>query len=242
MSTPDVLELRNVEAAYGRATALWDISLSVPRGSVAALLGPNGAGKTTLLKVASGLMKPTQGQILLDGQDVTRAAPNARAKKGLCLIPDGSGVFPRLTVRENLLLHTPPWAKKTSTDAALEAFPALRDRLGDRAGSLSGGQQQMVALARCYLAAPAVVLLDEVSMGLAPLVVDQIFESLQALAESGVTLLLVEQFVTRALAMADSVYLLNRGRITFSGPPSELDEQAVLEGYLGADIARDPSG
>jgi branched-chain amino acid transport system ATP-binding protein len=128
------------------------------------------------------------------------------------------------------------WVKDAPLDAALEAFPILRDRLGQRAGTMSGGQQQMLALARCYLARPSIVLLDEVSMGLAPRIVDEIFESLRALAESGVTLLIVEQFVTRALAMADTVHLLNRGRLTFSGPPSELDEQAVLEGYLGADI------
>jgi branched-chain amino acid transport system ATP-binding protein len=237
MSSP-VLELRGIGAAYGRSPALWDVSLSIPRGTIAALLGPNGAGKTTLLKVASGLLRPTQGQILIDGVDVTRAAPNARAAKGMCLIPEGRGVFPRLSVRENLLLHTPPWVRSDSTERALEAFPALRSRLGDRAGSLSGGQQQMVALARCYLASPSIVLLDEVSMGLAPLVVDEIFSSLQALAASGVTLLIVEQFVTRALAMADTAHLLNRGRVTFSGPPDELDEAAVLEGYLGSDIAR----
>jgi branched-chain amino acid transport system ATP-binding protein len=241
MTTPDVLELRNVSASYGRTAALWDVSLAVPKGSIAALLGPNGAGKSTLLKVAAGVLKPTQGRVLIDGDNVTSASPNTRARKGLCLIPEGHGVFPRLTVRENLLLLTPPWRKGESTDKAMAAFPALRSRLGDRAGTLSGGQQQMVALARCHLANPSVVLLDEVSMGLAPLVVDEIFDSLKALADSGVTLLIVEQFVTRALEMADTVHLLNRGRISFSGPPSELDEDAVLEGYLGSDIARDRS-
>jgi branched-chain amino acid transport system ATP-binding protein len=238
---PDVLELRNVSASYGRTAALWDVSLGVPKGSIAALLGPNGAGKSTLLKVAAGVLKPSEGRVLIDGDNVTTASPNARARKGLCLIPEGHGVYPRLTVRENLLLLTPPWLKGESTDKALDAFPALRSRLGDRAGTLSGGQQQMVALARCHLANPSIVLLDEVSMGLAPLVVDEIFDSLKALAASGVTLLIVEQFVTRALEMADTVHLLNRGRISFSGPPSELDEAAVLEGYLGSDIARDRS-
>ncbi len=241
MSAPAALELRHVGAAYGRVRALWDVSLTVRQGSIAALLGPNGAGKTTLLKAASGLLRPTTGTVVLGGVDVTRATPAARARHGLCLIPEGRGVFPSLTVRENLLLQSPPWAHGESTERALQAFPALRDRLGDRAGRLSGGQQQMVALARCYLAAPSLVLLDEVSMGLAPLIVDEIFENLRRLAASGMTILIVEQFVTRAMEMADTVCLLNRGRLSFSGPPENLDMDAVLQGYLGADIAGHPS-
>jgi branched-chain amino acid transport system ATP-binding protein len=237
-----VLELRGVSASYGRSRALWDVDLRVRTGTIAALLGPNGAGKTTLLNIASGLMRPTSGSVLLGGDDVTRAAPSRRAKAGLCLIPEGRGIFPRLSVRENLRLLSPPGVKDAPVDEALDVFPALRDRLGQRAGSMSGGQQQMLALARCYLARPRVVLLDEVSMGLAPLVVDEIFESLQALARTGITLLLVEQFVTRALGMADEVHLLNRGRVTFSGPPGDLDEEAVLQGYLGADIAAGAEG
>jgi len=234
--TSTVLELRGVSAGYGKTQALWSVDLAVERGTISALLGPNGAGKTTLLRVAAGLMRPTGGSVLIDGVDVTRSSPSRRAKLGLCLIPEGRGIFPRLSVRENLTLHTPPWKKGVSLDQALDAFPALRDRLGQRAGSMSGGQQQMLALARCYLAEPKVVLLDEVSMGLAPRVVDEIFQSLQALAGSGVTLLIVEQFVNRALAMSDMVHLLKRGRVTYSGPPTDLDEQSVLEGYLGADI------
>jgi branched-chain amino acid transport system ATP-binding protein len=232
-----VLALSGVTAGYGRTTVLRDIDLAVEPGTIAALLGPNGAGKTTLLKIAAGVMRPSAGTISVLGDDVTKASPAKRARKGVCLIPEGRGVFPRLTVRENLLLHTPPWQKGASTDQVLEAFPILRDKLGDRAGSMSGGQQQMLALARAYLSNPKVVLLDEVSMGLAPKVVDEIFETLQQLASTGVTLLLVEQFVTRALAMSDTVHLLNRGRLAFSGPPGELDEDEVLKGYLGADLA-----
>jgi len=231
-----VLELRGVSAAYGLAPALWGVDLTVERGGIAAVLGPNGAGKTTLLKVASGLMRPSAGSVLVGGQDATRMSASRRARLGLCLIPEGRGVFPRLTVRENLLLQTPPWEHNGAVDEALDAFPILRDRLGQRAGTMSGGQQQMLALARCYLAKPSVVLLDEVSMGLAPRVVDEIYTSLQTLARVGTTLVIVEQYVNRALAMAETVHLLNRGRITFSGPSGEVDEQAVLEGYLGADI------
>jgi branched-chain amino acid transport system ATP-binding protein len=235
-SASPVVELRGVTASYGRTTALWSVDLAIKRGTITALLGPNGAGKTTLLKVASGLIRPSEGSVLIDGRDVTRLGPDRRTKLGVCLIPEGRGIFPRLTVRENLRLQSPPWRKDASLDRALDAFPILRDRLRQRAGSLSGGQQQMLALARCYLADPSIVLLDEVSMGLAPRVVDEIFESLQQLARAGVTLLLVEQFVSRALAMSDAVHLLNRGRITYSGPPGDLEERAVLEGYLGADI------
>jgi branched-chain amino acid transport system ATP-binding protein len=236
------LELRGVSAAYGRTQVLWSLDLAVEPGTIAALLGPNGAGKTTLLKIASGLMRPTSGSVLIGEHDATRLTPSRRARLGLCLIPEGRGIFPRLSVRENLRLQGPPWKSDVPVDAALDAFPILRDRLGQRAGSMSGGQQQMLALARCYLAQPSVVLLDEVSMGLAPRVVDDIFASLQRLAEAGVTLLLVEQFVNRALEMADTVHLLNRGHVTFSGPPSDLDEQAVLEGYLGADITTPHGG
>src|SRR6202022_190270 len=156
--------------------------LAVEAGTIAALLGPNGAGKTTLLKVASGLMRPAAGTVMVAGRDATAMSPSRRARLGLCLVPEGRGIFPRLTVRENLRLQGPPWAKDAPVEAALEAFPILRDRLGQRAGTMSGGQQQMLALARCYLARPSIVLLDEVSMGLAPRIVDEIFASIQALA------------------------------------------------------------
>ena len=132
-----VLELRGVSASYGQTAALWDVCLAVERGGIAAVLGPNGAGKTTLLKVVSGLLQPSAGSVLVDGQDVTRMSASRRARLGLCLIPEGRGVFPRLTVRENLLLQTPPWDRDAAVDAALDAFPVLRDRLRQRAGSMS---------------------------------------------------------------------------------------------------------
>jgi branched-chain amino acid transport system ATP-binding protein len=231
------LALSGITAGYGRSTVLRDVSVDVPRGTVAALLGPNGAGKTTLLKVAAGLLRPSAGTVSVAGQDVSRLSPHRRARAGVCLIPEGRGVFPGLTVRENLVLQVPTWAASSRIDDALELFPVLADRLGEQAGRLSGGQQQMLALARCVLAEPSVVLLDEVSMGLAPIMVDQIFASLHRLAQRGVALLLVEQYVSRALAMADVVYLLNRGDVTYAGPPSGLDEQAVLSGYLGTRAA-----
>lgn len=236
-SAAAVLTLDGVTAGYGRTTILRDITVSVAPGKVVALLGPNGAGKTTLLRVAGGLLRSTAGRITVEGQDVTRRRAHERARAGLCLIPEGRGVFPNLSVRENLALQVPAWRKGASIDPALDAFPALRERLGQTAGSMSGGQQQMLALSRCFLADPKVVLLDEVSMGLAPAIVDEIFEALRALADSGVALLLVEQYVARALEMADVAYLLDRGTVSFSGPSAELDADDLMRRYAGASVS-----
>lgn len=233
--TSPALELRRISAGYGQSTVLRDIDLRIGVGTIAALLGPNGAGKTTLLRVASGLLAPVSGSVDIGGTDASRQPAHRRARLGLCLIPEGRGIFPNLTVAENLRLQTPRWADERGFEPALEAFPALRDRLREPAGRLSGGQQRMVALSRCFLSQPSVVLLDEISMGLAPLVVDEIYVALRSLVEQGVTILVVEQFVGKALSIADTAHLISRGRITFSGQPSDLDEAAVLQGYLGGD-------
>jgi branched-chain amino acid transport system ATP-binding protein len=223
--------LDNLTAGYGDTTVLRNVTLRVPAGATVALLGPNGAGKTTLLRVASGLLKPWTGRLLIDGVDVTAAAPHTLVDHGVCHVPEGRGVFPSLTVRENLLLHVS--AKDAdSIERAVDAFPILGERMSQVAGTLSGGQQQMLALARAYLSNPSVILLDEVSMGLAPKVVDEIFEFLHRLSESGAALLLVEQYVTRALAVADYVYMLNKGHVTFCGEPGELDDDDVFASYL----------
>jgi len=235
--SPAALELKGITAGYGRTTVLRDVDLEVAQGEVLALLGPNGAGKTTLLRVASGLLRADAGTVAIAGADVTRRPAHARTRAGLCVIPEGRGVFADLTVRENLRLQVPPWADDDAADAALEAFPLLGERLDQHAGSMSGGQQQMLALARCWLARPTCVLLDEVSMGLAPRVVDEIFLALGQLAARGIAVVLVEQYVDRALAMADRVQLLDRGRSSFAGPAAEVDRDAVLRGYLGAAIA-----
>ncbi|MEX5635370.1 ABC transporter ATP-binding protein [Parafrankia sp. FMc2] len=232
----NALEVRGLVAGYGRTTVLREVNLTVPAGSVVALLGPNGAGKTTLLRTVSGLLRPSGGTVLVDGEDVTTRTPHARARAGVCLVPEGRGVFPNLTVRENLALAVPRWRKGTDVEPALAAFPVLRERIRQIAGTMSGGQQQMLALARCYLAGPSVILLDEVSMGLAPKVVDEIFEALAGLARSGASLLVVEQYVNRALAMADFACLLNRGSVTYTGPADLLDEAELTRRYLGADL------
>jgi branched-chain amino acid transport system ATP-binding protein len=230
--------LEGITAGYGEVTVLRDVSLTVPARSVVALLGANGAGKTTLLRVASGLLRPTAGRLQLGEADVTGWPPERLAQGGICHVPEGRGIFPSLTVQENLVLQSTPGQEKSAINRAADAFPILRDRLGQLAGTLSGGQQQMLALARAYVTEPRIVLLDEVSMGLAPAIVDELFEFLGRLARSGAALLLVEQYVTRALALADYVYLLDRGTISFVGEPEELDDEEVFRSYLGASESR----
>lgn len=228
-----MLTLDRITAGYGQATVLRDVSLVVPDGAVVALLGPNGAGKTTLLRVASGLLQPSAGRIVVDGTDVTGQRPHALRALGICHVPEGRGIFPALTVRENLRLFCPPGTEAAGLERAVDAFPKLGQRLTQVAGTMSGGEQQMVALARAYAAHAKVVLLDEVSMGLAPKVVDEIFAFLDRLAAEGTSLLLVEQYVAKALAVARYVCLLDRGRLSFVGEPDELDHDEILASYLG---------
>jgi branched-chain amino acid transport system ATP-binding protein len=212
-----MLELSGIKAGYGGHIVLRDVSLTVPPGTVVAVLGPNGAGKTTLMRVVSGLLRPSSGTVLLDGEDVTRAQPYVRARRGLCHIPEGRGIYPTLTVRENLVLHSRQGEEAAALDRAASAFPVLGEKLRQPAGQLSGGQQQMLSLVRAWITSPTMVLVDEASMGLAPVVVDQIFEFLGQIAASGTALLIVEQYVNRALALADTVYVLNKGTVVFSG-------------------------
>jgi branched-chain amino acid transport system ATP-binding protein len=226
--------LDGIVAGYAETTVMRGVSLAVPDSSVVALLGPNGAGKTTLLRVASGLLRPTAGTMTFDGVDVTTDRPHQLAARGVCHVPEGRGVFPSLSVRENLSLQA--GKGKGGLERAVDAFPRLGERLSQTAGTLSGGEQQMLALARSYIAEPKVMLLDEVSMGLAPKIVDEIFEFLGRVAHEGASLLLVEQYVTWALGLADYVYLLNRGQIAYRGEPSELEDEDVFARYLGTEV------
>jgi branched-chain amino acid transport system ATP-binding protein len=229
----DVLFLDGITAGYGSTTVLRDVDLVVPSGSVVALLGPNGAGKTTLLRVASGLLQPTVGRLELDGQDVTGLKPNRLQARGMCHVPEGRGVFPSMTVKENLELQALDGDRREAVERAVSAFPRLGERLSQVAGTMSGGEQQMLALARTYVQRPSVVLLDEVSMGLAPKIVDEIFDFLATLSSEGASLLLVEQYVTRALAVADYVYMINKGEVVFKGEPAELSSDTLFEQYVG---------
>jgi branched-chain amino acid transport system ATP-binding protein len=227
-----VLELRQVSAGYAGTTVLRDVSLWLPPGKIVALLGPNGAGKTTTLRVGSGLIPCRHGGLYVDGRR-QRASPFALARAGVSHMPEGRGVFPTLTVRENIVVQARGRAVGEAVERAVTAFPRLGERINQVAGTMSGGEQQMVALAKAYVSDARYVLLDEVSMGLAPLIVDEIFAFLRRLADEGRALLLVEQYVTRALELADYVYLLNRGEVTFRGEPGELAGDDLFASYVG---------
>lgn len=235
-----MLELRGITAGYGDVVVLRDVSLSVPDTGVVALLGPNGAGKSTLLRTASGLIRPRKGQVLFDGEDVTGMDPARLGRRGLCLVPEGRSIFPSLTVRENLLLYCPKNKEKAGIERAVMSFPALATRLRQVAGTLSGGEQQMLAIVRAYVAEPRLVLVDEASLGLAPLIVDRIFRFMTELTSDGTALLLVEQYINRALEMSEHVYILRRGEISFSGRSRDLQDQDIFRQYLDIDLATEP--
>jgi branched-chain amino acid transport system ATP-binding protein len=229
-----VFNLSNVTAGYGNSTVLRAVDLTVPAGSVVALIGSNGAGKTTLLRVASGLLRPTSGSISFEGEMLGGQSPHVYSRAGICHVPEGRGIFKALTVQENIVLQASRGAADEAIERASSVFPILGKRLAQQAGTMSGGEQQMLALARAYVSRPKVVLLDEVSMGLAPKIVDEIFDFLRLLAKEGTALLIVEQYVVRALELADYLFILNRGEVTFAGQPSEIDVADILANYLGS--------
>jgi branched-chain amino acid transport system ATP-binding protein len=228
-------ELAKITAGYGKVQVLRDVDLVVPDGGVVALVGPNGAGKTTLLRVASNLLRPRSGQVLIDERDVTGLSSVAIARLGVCHIAEGRNIFPALSVRDNLRLFSAKGAENVGAERAIDAFPRLGERLGQTAGTLSGGEQQMLAMARAYLRRAPMVLLDEPSTGLAPILVDAMFDFLHRLAAEGSSVLLVEQYVSRALALADTAYILARGRMVFAGEPTELADTDLFAHYLGAE-------
>ena len=233
MTTP-ALELKDVRAGYGRIEVLHGVSLSVPAGTVFALLGPNGAGKTTTMAVASGRIRPTAGCVHVAGNHVNTVAPEALARAGVCRIPEGRGVFPNLTVAENLRMWT--YASDRSTkevqERAYARFPRLGERRNQLAGTMSGGEQQMLAMSRALVTEPGVLLLDEISMGLAPKIVAELYDVVGQLAADGISILLVEQFARTALAVADYAAVMTGGRIAMVGQPDDV-AGFVNEAYLG---------
>ena len=233
MSDVPILELIGVRAAYGRIEVLRGVDLTVPRGAVVALLGANGAGKTTLLRVISGLMPPTEGDIHLAGMHISNATPEELTRAGMCMVPEGRGVFPNLTVEENLWLAS---YSGVPTDKILTEsyarFPRLKERRRQLAGSLSGGEQQMLSLARSLASNPALLLLDELSMGLAPLIVEGLYDTVAEIAEQGVSILVVEQFASSALRVADYAAVMQGGRVVASGEPPEIRDR-LSELYFG---------
>ena len=224
MSVP-ILEVVDLHAAYGRIEVLRGVDLAVPRGAVVALLGPNGAGKSTLLKVICGQMEQTSGDIHLAGVHVSGAKPDDLARLGLTTVPEGRSVFPNLTVEENLLLMSYAGVAADKVyDTAYTYFPRLHERRYQLAGTLSGGEQQMLAMARALSSDPALLLLDELSMGLAPLIVDELYETVGQIAQSGVSILVVEQFARTALKVADYAAVMTGGRVVATGEPDEISE------------------
>ena len=233
--TNPILELRNVRASYGSIEVLHGVNLSVGRGEVVALLGPNGAGKSTMIKVVSGLLRPTSGQLIVGGRDVTGAAASALARAGLCTIPEGRGIFPNLTVRENLLMATFGGHKLADIEESTYArFPRLSERRTQLAGTMSGGEQQMLSLARALATDPVILLLDELSMGLAPLIVAELYQQVAAIAAEGVSVLVVEQFARTVLGVADQAVLLAHGKVQVAGKASEIGEDVLAGAYLGS--------
>jgi branched-chain amino acid transport system ATP-binding protein len=229
-----VLELDALCVSYGNLRALSDITLLIPKGSVVALLGPNGAGKSTLLRTISGLIKPERGKIYVDGVRCDLEPAHRIARRGVVHVPEGRGIFPSLSVRENLDMTSYAVGKGVDpTEEAVSLFPILGRRITQQAGTLSGGEQQMLSLARALLSKPKLLMVDEISMGLAPLIVNQLFEAMKERASQGTTILLVEQYVDAALGLADYVYLLEKGRIVDVGEPSDIRDGGLVSAYLG---------
>ena len=228
-----VLELVGVRAAYGAIQVLHGVDLTVMPGQVVALLGPNGGGKTTTVKVASGLLPLTGGELRYAGHKVNGVSAETAAAMGVCLIPEGRGIFANLTVRENLWLATGTGASREQVEErAYFRFPILQDRRNQLAGSMSGGEQQMLALSRALATDPAVLLLDELSMGLAPMIVSRMYDTVAQLVEEGISVLVAEQFARTVLPIADVAAVMLQGRITAVGAPDEIDTDLSTT-YLG---------
>ncbi len=227
-----MLEVSGIDAGYGRVQVLQDVDLDVGEGEIVALVGSNGAGKTTLLRAVSGVIEPTTGSVRFNGDEIGGLTPEKIVDHGIAHVPEGRRLFPGLTVRENLLVggysgHT------EDIEGAVELFPLLGERLSQAAGSLSGGEQQMCAIARGLMSSPALLMIDELSLGLAPKLVDEIVERLRTVAEDGTAVLLVDQDVDAALRLAKRGYVLETGRIVVSGPSAELlEDERVREAYL----------
>ncbi|MDI6854687.1 MAG: ABC transporter ATP-binding protein [Deltaproteobacteria bacterium] len=232
------LEIRDLVSGYGEVQILWGASLSLEKGKLTTLVGSNGVGKTTLLRTVMGILKPWQGSVTFQGRDITRLSPHARANAGLVLVPEGRQLFTDMTVYENLEMgafsRRAHAAMKANLDKVFTMFPRLAERQNQKAGSMSGGEQQMLAVARGLMAEPEILFIDELSLGLSPILALSLFESLGTLKELGITMLLVEQNVTMALAVSDYAYVLAEGKVHLEGPARELmKNDEIRRTYLG---------
>ena len=234
-----LVEIREVSKAFGGVQAVTRVSLDVTKGEIVSVIGPNAAGKSTTLRTIAGLKIPSAGAVRCDGVDITRRPPFERVRRGLILVPEGRQIFPRFTVLDNLLMgaYQRPDRRDLTADltACYDLFPRLHERRAQLGGSLSGGEQQMLAIARGLMAKPKYLLLDEPSLGLAPIVVAEIARTIRALPERGLTILLVEQNASMALELADRAYVLESGHVSLAGPAAGLRETDVVKRlYLGA--------
>ncbi len=237
-SGPAMLELKDLSVSYGNISAVQGIDLEVHAGEIVTLIGSNGAGKSTTLRTVSGLLRPRSGDVVFEGRKISGMAGHDVVKVGICHSPEGRRIFQRMTVSENLdlgaFLRNDTEQIEADRQNVLELFPVLRERLQQKAGTMSGGEQQMLAVARALLGKPKLLLLDEPSMGLAPVLVDVIFETIERIREQGVTVLVVEQNALAALRIADYAYVLESGHLTLQGPASELiDDESLTKAYLG---------
>lgn len=233
-----LLDIQNVESGYGEVQILWGVSLKLEEGRLTCLVGANGSGKTTLMRTTMGLLPVRRGMVAFDGQNVTRLSPHTKARLGLAMVPEGRQLFTDLTVRENLEMGaTPPHARPEMTKTlewVFELFPRLNERINQVAGTLSGGEQQMLAIARGLMAKPRVLMFDEPSLGLSPLLVINLFQIIRKLKQSGMTMLLVEQNVQMALAVSDYAYVMSHGKIEIEGTAKKVREmESVRKAYLG---------
>ena len=235
-----MLEIRDVHTGYGKIAALKGVSLDIREGALTCLLGPNGAGKTTLIWTIAGILRASSGSIRLGGEEIVGEKPHRIVARGLVTVPENRLVFPELSVRDNLIaggfLHRGDKSRAMrDLEDVFERFPRLRERSAQQAGTLSGGEQQMLAVGRALMARPRILLMDEPSTGLAPIIVEEIFEIIGKLRDEGRTIFLVEQNAAMALEYADHFYLLEQGQVTFGGRPGEVDHDAlVAQAYLGA--------
>ena len=234
-----MLEVRDLQVAYGAAPALWSATLNLQAGELLSVVGPNGAGKTTLVNTLAGILRARSGRIVFEGRDLTQWPAHRFCEAGIAVVPEGRRLFTTMTVLENLelgsLLPAAKAQRQASLDAALALFPALKAKLDSAAGELSGGQQQMVAIARALMTRPRLLLLDEPSLGLSPLVVHEMFGAIRQVNASGVSVLLVEQNVAMAMQVATRAYVLEEGRVVAEGTPNELMQRPEIQrAYLGA--------